>query len=160
MLFAAWAVGLAILALFFQRLLEEHENPNRDIQVALDAQGRAQVVLRRNRAGHYVASGKINGEPVVFLVDTGATDVSIPLAVARRLDLSLRAGRLARTASGDVRTWSTRLDSVDLGGLRARDVPASLVPDMPGEQVLLGMSYLKRFDLIQRGDTLTLRPPG
>jgi aspartyl protease family protein len=159
MLFVAWAVGLAILALFFQRLLEDRENPNRDIEVALDAQGNAQVVLQRNRAGHYVASGRINGRSVVFLVDTGSTDVALPLAVARRLDLSLGAARIARTASGSVRSWSTRLASVDLGGLRVRDVQASVLPDMPGDEVLLGMSFLKHFELIQRGSTLTLRPP-
>jgi aspartyl protease family protein len=158
MLFAAWVVGLAILALFFQREINDRENPNQDVEVALDEQGRARIVLQRNRAGHYVASGRINGEPVVFLVDTGATDVALPLGLARRLDLPLRAGGMSRTANGTVQTWSTRLDSVDLGGMTARRVRASVLPNMPGEEVLLGMSYLKRFELIQRGNTLTLRP--
>lgn len=159
MLFAAWVVALAILVLFFQRFISDQENPNRDIEVALDAQGRAQVVLQRNRAGHYVAGGRINGEPVTFLVDTGATDVALPLGIARRLDLTLGAERLGKTANGTVRMWSARLDSVELGGLTARRVRASVLPNMQGEEVLLGMSYLKRFELIQRGNTLTLRPP-
>lgn len=159
MLFAAWVLALAILVLFFQRLISDQENPNRDVEVAVDAQGRTGVALQRNRAGHYVASGRINGEPVVFLVDTGATDVALPLDLARRLDLPLRAGGMSRTANGNVRTWSTRLDSVSLGGLTARGVRASVLPNMPGDEVLLGMSYLKRFELIQRGNTLTLRPP-
>jgi aspartyl protease family protein len=158
MLFAAWILVLAILALFFQRFFEDRKNPNRDVEVTLDAQGRAEVVLQRNRAGHYVASGAINGQPVVFLVDTGATDVALPLAVARRLGLFLRAGGMSKTANGNVRTWKTRLDSVDLGGLALRGVSASVLPNMPGDEVLLGMSYLKRFELLQRGDTLTLRP--
>jgi aspartyl protease family protein len=160
MLFAAWAVGLTILALFFQRMLDDQQNPNRDIEVALDAQGRAQVVLQRNRAGHYVASGRINGESVTFLIDTGATDVALPLGLATRLDLPLGRSRIAKTANGNVQTWSTRLDSVEIGGLRARRVQASVLPNMPGGEVLLGMSYLKNFELIQRGTTLTLRPPG
>lgn len=158
MLFAAWVAALAILVLLFQRLIADRENPNRDVEVVLDEQGRSQVVLERNRAGHYVASGRINGEPVVFLVDTGATDVALPLSLARRLDLPLRAGGVSRTANGIVRTWSTRLDRVNLGGLTARQVRASVLPNMPGEEVLLGMSYLKRFELVQRGNTLTLRP--
>lgn len=157
MLFAAWVVALAILVLFFQRLIGDRENPNQDVEAAPDAQGRSAVVLQRNRVGHYVASGRINGEPVVFLLDTGATDVALPLAVARRLDLPLRAGGMSRTANGNVRTWTTRLDSVDLGGLTARGVRASVLPSMPGNEVLLGMSYLKRFELTQRGNTLTLR---
>jgi aspartyl protease family protein len=160
MLFLTWIGGLAVLALFFQGLLSNRENPNRDIEVTHDAQGLAQVILQRNRAGHYVANGRINGEPVVFLLDTGSTDVALPLLLARRLRLQLGDERVARTASGTVRSWSARLDSVDLGGLGVRDVPASVLPDMPGEQVLLGMSFLKHFELIQRGNTLTLRPPG
>lgn len=159
MLFAAWVVGLAILVLLFQRLINDQENPNREIELALDAAGRPQVVLERNRAGHYVANGKINGEMVVFLVDTGATDVALPMELARRLDLPLGAPRMSKTANGNVRSWGTRLASVDLGGLEARGVRASVLPNMPGEEVLLGMSYLKRFELLQRDGTLTLRPP-
>jgi aspartyl protease family protein len=159
MLFAAWIAAMAVLVLFFQRFISKLVKPIQDIELALDAAGRPQVVLARNRVGHYVASGRINGEPVVFLVDTGATDVALPLPVARRLDLPLGAERLSKTANGTVRTWSTRLDSVDLGGLEVRRVRASVLPNMPGQEVLLGMSYLKHFELIQRDGTLTLRPP-
>jgi aspartyl protease family protein len=80
--------------------------------------------------------------------------------VARKLDLPLGSPRMSRTANGDVQVWSTRLDSVDLGGLRLNGVLASVLPNMPGEEVLLGMSYLKHFELIQRDGTLTLRPHG
>ena len=128
--------------------------------LALDGQGRPGVVLQRNRAGHYVGNGRINGEPVLFLVDTGATEVALPLALARRLDLPLRPGGMSKTANGNVRVWSTRLDSVDLGGMRLSRVRATVLPNMHGEQVLLGMSYLKHFELLQRGNTLTLRPVG
>lgn len=158
MLFAAWIVALAILVLFFQDWIADRENPNRDIEVVLNAQGRPEVVLERNRAGHYVAVGKINGASVVFLLDTGATDVALPLPIARRLDLPLRPGGISKTANGNVRIWRTRLDSVDLGGLKVRGVSASVLPNMPGDEVLLGMSYLKRFELLQRGNILTLRP--
>jgi aspartyl protease family protein len=160
MLFGAWIVGLAILALFFHGLVSDQRNPNRDVSAELDGDGRPQVLLARNRAGHYLANGRINGEAVTFLVDTGATDVALPMGVARRLDLPLGSPRVSRTANGDVRVWSTRLDSVDLGGLRLKDVRASVLPNMPGEEVLLGMSYLKHFELIQRDGILTLRPLG
>jgi len=116
-------------------------------------------VLQRNRFGHYVANGRINGEPVVFLVDTGTTDVALPLQVARRLRIPLGQPHMAKTANGNIRIWSARLDSVDLGGLTARQALVSVLLNMPGEEVLLGMSYLKRFDLLQRGNTLTLRVP-
>jgi aspartyl protease family protein len=65
---------------------------------------------------------------------------------------------MSQTANGMVQTWTTRLDSVDLGGLVARNMRASVLPNLPGDEVLLGMSYLKQLEMIQRGDTLTLRP--
>ncbi len=160
MLFGAWIVALALLVLIFQRWMDAQENPNRDLAISLDAGGRPQVVLARNRAGHYVAPGRINGESVVFMIDTGATDVALPLDLARRLGLRLGAGRIARTANGDVQTWSAVLEAVDLGGLMAHRVRASILPNMPGNQVLLGMSYLKRFELLQRDGMLILRDPG
>lgn len=158
MLIGAWGVGLLIVVLFFQGLIDSGHNPNRTPEGKSGPDGIHQVVLRRNRAGHYVANGTINGQPVVFLLDTGATQVSLPLNLAKRLGLSLRPGGIGRTANGDVRTWSARLNEVSLGGLSARRVAATILPGMEGSDVLLGMSYLKRFELIQRGDTLTLRP--
>ncbi|MBK5966448.1 aspartyl protease [Thiocystis minor] len=157
MLFGAWIAGLALLALFFQSVIERQENPNPDPAMTQARDGALQVVLQRNRAGHYVAGGAINGVPVRFLVDTGATNVALPLDLAQRLRLPLRPGGVSMTANGPVETWSTRLDRVDLGGLVARGVRASVLPNMPGGEVLLGMSYLKHLELIQRGNTLTLR---
>ena len=158
--FAAWVVGLALLVMLFNGLIERQTNPNPSPSAEIGAAGLPQVVLRRNRAGHYVATGRINGEPVVFMVDTGATDVALPLPVARRLDLPLAPGGMSQTANGLVATWRTRLDSVDLGGLELRNVRASVLPNMPGDEVLLGMSYLKHLEMLQRDGTLTLRPHG
>ena len=158
MLFAAWVVGLALLVMFFTDVIDRQTNPNPDPVAVAGQAGGPQVVLQRNRAGHYVAGGRINGEPVVFMLDTGATDVALPLPLARRLGLPLRPGGMSQTANGMVQTWTTRLDSVDLGGLVARNMRASVLPNMPGGEVLLGMSYLKQLEMIQRGDTLTLRP--
>ncbi len=160
MLIAAWVVGLALLVLLFQNYLERQFNPNPEPALRVDAAGVPSVVLQRNRMGHYVMGGSINGERVTFLVDTGATAVALPLALAQRLGLPLRPGGMSKTANGLVRTWTTRLDSVDVAGLTAYDVRAVVMPNMPGNEVLLGMTYLRRFELIQRGDTLTLRSPG
>ena len=158
LLLGAWVVGLIIAVLVFQDFIEEARNPNRNLQGAVGPNGTLQVVLQRNRAGHYVADGTINGHPVVFLLDTGATQVALPLSLARRLALPLRPGGTSRTANGDVETWSTSLANVNLGGLAAQGVAATVLPGMQGDEVLLGMSYLKRFELVQKGDTLTLRP--
>lgn len=159
MLFAAWLVGIVLLATLFQNYLDHKENPNQNLAFEVGPAGVPQVVLQQNRAGHYVATGTINGESVVFLLDTGATTVSLPQQLARRLGLPMRPGGISRTANGMVQTWVTRLDSVSIGGLEARNLRATVLPNFPGDQVLLGMDFLKRFELIQRGGELTIRLP-
>lgn len=159
MTIVAWLSALALLTLLFSDLLDRQENPNRNVRALVGPEGARSVVLERNRAGHYVAAGRINGHPVTFLLDTGATDVAVPEAVARRIGLERGRPRLSRTAAGDVTTWTTLLRSVDLGGIELHAIPAVILPDLAGEQVLLGMSYLKRLELVQRGNTLTLRLP-
>ncbi|SDX49212.1 aspartyl protease family protein [Thiocapsa roseopersicina] len=158
MLFAAWIVGLALLAMFFDGVITGRDNPNPAPVALHGGSGIPEVRLERNRAGHYVAGGRINGEPVRFLIDTGATDVALPLSLAERLSLPLRPGGMSKTANGMVRTWTTRLDTVDLGGLVAHNVRATVLPNMPGDDVLLGMSYLRHLEMVQRGGVLTLRP--
>lgn len=160
MLFGAWVVGIVLLASLFQNYLSHRENPNQEVVAQAGPAGMPQVVLQQNRAGHYVATGTINGEPVVFMLDTGATTVSLPQGLARRLGLPMRPGGLSKTANGMVQTWTTRLDSLSLGGLTAVNLRATVLPNFPGDQVLLGMDFLKRFELIQRDGELTIRLPG
>jgi len=157
MLIGAWVTAFALVWMLFQGVVNEQRNPNRELTVAQGQDGAARLALQRNRAGHYVADGRINGTRVTFLVDTGSTVVALPLDLARRLELPLRPGGRTNTANGSVYTWSTVLGSVDLGGLEVRDVRAVVLPNMPSREVLLGMNYLKRFEIVQRGEVLTLR---
>jgi len=152
-----WLLLAGLLYLFFSGWLERQFNPNP--AVALSAAGE-EVRLLRNRAGHYVAEGRINGEPVVFMLDTGATQVAIPEAMARRLGLERGAAVQVSTANGLAVGYRTRLDRVGLGPIELADVPAILTPGMTGEVALLGMSFLKRLEFSQRGDELILRLPG
>jgi aspartyl protease family protein len=157
MIFAAWILFLALLTLAFSSLLERQKNPNRDLASRVEGDGIPQAVLKRNRSGHYVATGSINGFPVTFLLDTGATDVALPSSVADRLGLKRGAPVLNRTANGQVTSWRTRLDEVRLGPIHMRGVRASILPSMNGSEVLLGMSFLKHLEMIQRDGTMTLR---
>jgi hypothetical protein len=81
MIIAAWVLLLLLLTWFFNDRLDAQRNPNRQLATAT-ATEIPEVRLVRNRFGHYVASGTINGHPVEFMLDTGATDVSIPAAVS------------------------------------------------------------------------------
>ena len=79
MITAAWLLLLMLLTWFFNSQLDRQRNPNRQVLTATSTTGLPEVQLKRNRFGHYVASGLINGQPAEFMLDTGATDVSIPL---------------------------------------------------------------------------------
>jgi aspartyl protease family protein len=114
------------------------------------------VVLQRDLSGHYRAEAYINGVLTPVMVDTGATDVAISTALADKLGLhSINAIR-TRTANGDAVAYMTRLNSVKLGGIVARDVAASITPNL-GEEMLLGMSFLGRMDVRLYKGTMTIR---
>ena len=153
----AWVSLLALLMLYFGDVLERQRNPNRSIATAVDERGVREVRLERNRMGHYVTSGTINGEPVVFLLDTGATGVAIPEAVARRLALPRGRAFMTNTANGSARSYQTRIGEVAIGDIRLNNVDASITPGLTMNEVLLGMSFLKYIEFTQRGNTLTLR---
>lgn len=157
MMLLAWIIVLALLAYFFSGVLSKQHNPNQQIQSSINEQGMLEVILKRNRKGHYITNGFINKLPVVFLLDTGATVVSVPTAVARRLGLKAGSASLSNTANGVITTYSARLDSISIGDIQLNDVAAHINPHMSGNEVLLGMSFLKHMELIQKGDILTLR---
>jgi len=158
MIIAAWILALGLLTLFFNQFLENRYNPNRNLPAQHRQEGVREVTLQRNRSGHYVASGKINGTPVVFFLDTGATTVSIPEPLAQQLKLKRGTAIQANTANGVITAFSTELDSVALGAIELRKVRASINPQMQGDsEVLLGMSFLRQLEFTQRGETLVLR---
>jgi len=159
MVYGAWLLLLALLTLLFSRWLDLRHNPNRELQAVQDAQGQTAVVLKRNSAGHYVASGLIDGEPVVFLLDTGATDVALSSTLADRLGLRRGLSVTSMTANGSVTGWMTTLDLVQLGPIRLHKVRALIMPSMGDDEVLLGMSFLKHLQWSQRGGELVLSMP-
>lgn len=117
------------------------------------------VELRRGADGHFQATLEINGEPIRFIVDTGATEIVLARADAARAGIDLDAlvfsGR-AMTANGPVPTARIRLDSVTLGDVTARNLPASVTAGALRTS-LLGMTYLNRFERIEiSGDRMRL----
>lgn len=159
MLIAAWVIALGLLTAFFGRWESNQYNPNTRIQ-GEEQNNIKEVVLESNRQHHYVATGLINGKEVVFLLDTGASDVVVSAQLARKLGLKRGATSYALTANGTVKVYRTRLRTLDLGVIHLRDVRASINPGMSGDEVLLGMSALKHVEFTQRGTQLTLRQYG
>jgi aspartyl protease family protein len=144
------------LWLVFGQAINERDNPNRNLAVAPGDR----LVLKRGAHGHYIFPGEINGRPVTFLLDTGATLVSVPARLEDELNLVAGAYQNSMTANGPVTTRATRIARLAFGPFIVRDVPANLNPGMQGDQILLGMSVLKHLEFTQRGDTLELRAAG
>ena len=158
MIVAAWILALTLLTFLFSGFLDRQRNPNQQLVSRISEDGIPEVALKRNRYGHYLATGHINGQPVRFLLDTGASDVVIPGPLAEQLKLTRGLPVAYQTANGTITGYRTLLDSVGLGPLHLKQVPASINPYFQSDDILLGMSVLKHLEFTQRGDTLTLRP--
>lgn len=153
---AMWIAVMIMVFFLFSNLLETDYNPNQ--QVLSQTNGKQNVVtLKRNRYGHYVAQGKINNYPVTFLLDTGASDISIPDKIAKKLKLKYGQERHYQTANGVIVGYLTTLKSVSIGNIKLRNVRASINPKMDNDEILLGMTFLKFIEFTQRGNTLILR---
>jgi len=116
------------------------------------------VTLAADARGHFVAEGRVNGAHVRFLVDTGATLVTLSTAEAKRLGIDFKSGQpaVSQTANGRVLVYRVRLDSVTVGPMTLLAVDA-VVHDSPGLDVaLLGMSFLNRTEIRREGANLTL----
>ena len=120
--------------------------------------GRESALLYADPTGHFAADGKVNGRPIRFMVDTGATVTAIPAADASRLGIDTSKGQavLMRTANGTARGRQVKLDVVTVGGVTLYDVEAVVMEGDGLAMPLLGMSFLNRMDMKREGSVLTL----
>ena len=117
----------------------------------------SQIVLTAGLGGHFTTVGSINGRSVELLVDTGATTVAMSQADADRLGIDYRSGRrgMAMTANGPVPATRVMLNLIRIGDVDIYNVEALVVPGQMSH-ILLGNSYLTRFQMKRENDTLTL----
>jgi len=155
MLAIAWLLVFSGIYWFFDDWYRRQYNPNSSAALLVN---QAEVVLQRNRAGHYVAAGEINGINVTFLVDTGATQVALSEKFARQLGVRRGGNVSVQTANGTVAGFSTRLDMVRIGSIEVHDVSALVAPGIGDDTVLLGMSFLQHVEFTQRNGQLILKP--
>ena len=155
----AWIIAIALLMFFFEDILNKQFNPNSQPEVSLSSSGQAEVTLKQNRQGHYVTKGTINEASVTFLLDTGATQVSIPAHIADKLHLDSYGSYPVQTANGKVTVYKTKIDQLSIGNIFLYNVAAHINPAMKHDEILLGMSALKQLDFQQTGKQLILREP-
>jgi aspartyl protease family protein len=115
------------------------------------------IVLTAGTNGHFLAAGAINGRAVQFMVDTGASAVAMGASEAERAGINYKAGQPVRmsTANGVAQGWLVKLASVRVGDVEIFEVDAVVAPQ-PMPYVLLGNSFLTRFQMRRDNDQMVL----
>jgi aspartyl protease family protein len=152
----AWLILMALLFMFFQDTISKQLNPNQQLQSIQGSQGETRTVLIRNKSGHYVGTALVNNQPVDFMLDTGATTVAIDSQTAQKLGLPQGAPMQVSTANGITTAYRSRIDRLQLGDIVLTNLSTSIVPNLTGTEILLGMSALKQLEFHQQGNQLTL----
>jgi aspartyl protease family protein len=158
--------GIAVLSVEKARAVVEIDGAKRTLALgqhyrgvapAADAGAKQSVTLAAGPTGHFAAEGTINGVGVRFIVDTGATYVALPGAVAASLGIDYRKGQrgMTQTANGPVAVFRVRFDTIRVGGIELAGVDG-IVIEKGLPVALLGMSFLNRVDMRREGDTMTL----
>ena len=156
--------GVRLLSADSRAAVLEIEGKRRTLEMGLHFEtaeqtgSRNTVTLAADSQGHFVVDGQINGAHMRFLVDTGATFVSIPASDAARLGIDLSNARrgISQTANGPVTVYRTTLESVTVGGVTIFNVEASVHTSRGLDVALLGMSFLNRTEMRRDGGNLTL----
>ncbi len=118
---------------------------------------RQSVSLIADARGHFTAAGSLNGYPVSFLVDTGATSIAISSSEAKRMGIDYKAGQAygVNTAAGVVPAWRVTFNTVKVGSITMNQVEG-MVLEAGLSVPLLGMSFLNRMDMRRDGQSMTL----
>jgi aspartyl protease family protein len=120
---------------------------------------RSSMKIYPDALGMYYARGAINGQPTRFLIDTGATFVTMSGRKARSLKIDFKRGTpsTAQTAAAVVPVWQIKLESVSIGGIEASNVDATVIAGDQPFEVLLGNSFLRHTRLQKAGSVLEIR---
>lgn len=123
--------------------------------LTIEASG--EVAISVSAGGHYYIDGAINGVPLRFMVDTGATYVAVDAKFAQRAQLPGGVPGYFNTANGAVEGRIVRGQTVQAGPFEVEGLSIAVMPNAPGEG-LLGQNFLRQFDVSQSAGVLRLRP--
>ncbi|GGC59660.1 retropepsin-like aspartic protease family protein [Marinobacter halophilus] len=150
-----WVVLLGAATYLLGSWDSRTKNPNQQL-VSHTRGSVTEIELQANRQGHYLANGTINNQNVTFILDTGATTVSVSETLAQRAGLKRGQPGRALTAAGTVNVWSTTIQELRLGDITFNNVHGTINPAMDPDMVLLGMSVLGQLNFSQQSGVLTL----
>ncbi|MBM5570772.1 MULTISPECIES: retropepsin-like aspartic protease family protein [Deefgea] len=148
-----WGLVLLLIYFGFTQFIAHQYHPQ--MQISQSGQQR-EITLTRAKDGHYRLAAQMNGEPVVLLLDTGATAMTINQALAERIGLVKGEQFIANTANGPVQGYQSVLDSLIFGPFEFKNVPIGVVPNL-GDEVLLGMNIIKHFDIRTQNNQMHMK---
>ena len=154
MLIIGWLVAIGLLALLFHKKLYAPRTPEFN-----QLSNGVKITLYREHDSHFRISGLLNGHPVTFLIDTGATTIAIPASIAQAAGLPLEQEVVTHTANGNAVGYATRIDHLTVGPVPFSNIRAIIIPNMSSDELLLGMSILKKFVMKQTREKLILTLP-
>lgn len=147
-----WVILFSLLLYaFYQRHLDEQGG----IEQVLSLKTKKILVLRAGKDHHFRLKGKINNLNVRFMVDTGASKVSVPFDIASQSGLKKQYPIRVKTANGVTNAFLTRINTLVLGNIELHNISAVIMTQSHGD-VLLGMSALKTLEMKQEEGTLRL----
>lgn len=155
--------GVRLLSIQGEQVLIEIGGKKRALRIGQHAigtggDGTSKIVLTADNQGHFYTTGTINGASIRFVVDTGASMISLGASDAKRMGLDFAKGErgVTMTANGQSVVSKVQLNSVRVGDVTLNNVDALILQtEMP--VALLGMSFLNRMEMMRDGDTMTLK---
>ncbi len=155
-LYLFWIIVLVVLFFICKSYLDYRNNPNQN-PTTLTQNGVKTVTLYPNDGRSYLVNGYLNDVPVTFLVDTGASVVSIPLHIANQLHLQKGMPSQVMTANGTIEVFYTKINSLRVGDIQLENINGFINPHDQSDDVLLGMNALKHLTFIHENGKLILK---
>jgi aspartyl protease family protein len=148
-----WLVLFGVMYWFLDAKMQPQVATVTNLDVA-----RGEVIIPRSRDGHYYVSGAINGRPLTFMVDTGASTVVVSADLAAKIGLIRGVPTPFKTAGGMVWGETVSDQTIEAGGMQLKGLRVGVVAQMDQrDYALLGQNFLRHIDVIQSGDQMVLR---
>lgn len=153
-LIVGWVAILLLIAILINNSLFATKKPD-----ITDTHAGKEITIYRDHDSHFRIKGNINGIPITFLIDTGATSVAVSSTIAKRANLRHQAELITETASGNAIGYFTTIDKLTIADIDLHEVSAVIIPEMATNEALLGMNVLQKFNIKQNLNTLILTVP-
>lgn len=150
MFIIAWLFAFGLLILFFSNY------GAKQAEVSYSAKHKT-ITITPDAQGHYWMDGNINNVPVRYMIDTGATFVAVPKAIALKAGLRGLYPIMMSTAAGKVAGELARVEQISFANMTFKNIKVVIMPDVQGSTVLLGMNVLSKFSITQKDNRLIIK---